>query len=643
MSEISFQVRASLIAGILLLLRELLPAWTGLPKTVAATLALAGAGKSQAYKMRDRLRELLPTVIGTPGRPASQPTDHCSQCSTIEVVQAVQHYIMAHPGSACNTGKRCFYSDGFRRFVVGLVAPGQPGEGVSESQLAHLTGVPQGTLHDWLYPKQRHVQPSTSSVDPGPVPSPTPPSDTSEEMGTLKLFTARGAHTFLITSLWPHWEGTFRAFCQMLRHEHRLKCGNTFMGNVLQGMGLRHRRPQTPVEAPWSSNTFRIFFPGAQWVGDGTEISVRWGDEIFVFNLQAIMDLASAAMMGIYISKTEDEKALHRAYEDGKITSSGVPPLSITLDNKPCNHCPDAHASLADTILLRATPGRGQAKAALEGNFGLFQQELPDLVVTGDTPEEMAACFLRLIAIAYHRGRNGRPRKRLGGSTPADFYGNSKTTPEDIEEWRKWCLELQRREERARLTREARRDPVRLNLLNNGLAEMGIPDPDHRLAVSLAYYCREAIARGIATFKSKQDLGTLPPPDNHGVYLGGIIKNLHSRLELEHFATYILEQRLRLHDMTLIPLNRIADQIWNNLSPSECPQAFVDLALDAKYTVDFNFLARASAQALSALPAADRDPLYRVLTRRIAASFKVERERRADLIDCLAAAMASAA
>jgi hypothetical protein len=93
----------------------------------------------------------------------------------------------------------------------------------------------------------------------------------------------------------------------------------------------------------------------------------------------------------------------------------------------------------------------------------------------------------------------------------------------------------------------------------------------------------------------------------------------------------------------LEPLEQIAGQLRAEMPASALPQAFVDHALEAVFTVDFRFWARAAADALSTLPASQRAPLYRPLCRRIAASFKVDRERRADLIDRLAEALATAA
>lgn len=688
MSDIEFPL--STLAGLMLFLRERIP-WEGWPRTVADVLAIVGAGHSQAHQQRLRAFEVVPLMIAKPGRPASQPSDESTR---VAVLDTLYDYLLDNPGAVSGEGKRRLYTDDFRRLVVGLRDPGQPGEGMSVAELAAVSRVPQGTLKDWLHPQQVasrtpaadcEVPPGNDvgaeavpAVDAPLAPAPGPgdnmeskpataadieqtaapctssaadesvedksktPASTDAAQSPLSA-TVRGTHQELIVRLWKSWKGPFQAFCRMLRKEERLRYGDTFIGTVLQSLGLRNPHPRTPVEAPWSSNTFRTLFPGAQWQGDGTEITIRWGDKLFAFNVEAVLDVASTGMMGIDVSKSENEKALHHAYEEGKITSGGAPPLAITLDNKPCNHSPDAQAALEDTTVLRATPGRGQAKAALEGGFGLFQQDLPPLVVTGTTPEEMAACVLRLIAVAYWRGRNGRPRKRLLGRTPAEAYANAKPTPEEIEEARKWFRELQRRQERARLTREARRDPVRIQLLMQGLTELGIPDPDQRLTISLAYYAREAIARGLATFRTKQELGTLPPDADPGRYLGGIIRNLHTRLELERISDHLMEQRIRLRDFTLAPLERAARQLRTEVQLQALPQAFVDRALAATCAVDFRFWTQAAAEALSALPAGQGAALYQPLCRRIAGSFKTDRERREDLIDRLAEVLAAVA
>jgi len=427
----------------------------------------------------------------------------------------------------------------------------------------------------------------------------------------------------------------------MLATDYRLPYGATYIGSFLQGMGLLKRRRRRPVEAPWSGNSWKNFFPGAQWLADGTTLSVHWGKSVFFFNLEAFLDPASDGVVGFSVADSEDAAAIREAYLAAKQTA-GSNPLGCTVDNKPPNLCEETLETFSDTILLRATPGRGQAKAPLEGSFGLFQQTMPGLVIEGNSAKEMARCVLKLVLTAWYRGRNGKPRQRLGGLSPREAYASAKPSKEEIEEVLRYFREQHRRQERARLTREARLDPVRLELLRQGLASLNIPDPKSLLSVALAGYGREAIARGLATFSAKKLAGTLPTDADHGRYLGGIIRNLHERIELTYLSKELLEQRLRLRDISLAKLEFAAREVRANTPPEGVPKAFVDRALQADYMVDFLFWSRTAARTLIDRPRCQRDALYESLARRIAVSHKVARDRRTDLIDSLAEAATAA-
>lgn len=658
------------LAGTMLFLRDKIP-WDGWP-TVAGVLELVGAGHSQAYDKKKSAFTILPLLDGKPGRPASPP---CGESTRATVLDALYGYLLDNCGAVSGQGERRHYSEGFRRLVVGLRDPGQPAEGVPVAEFADMARVPLGTVKDWLHPQHAitpevPAQPSevppadsteagTATVDTAPATPPCAVSPADSDVATVQpdleaapspeaphlpiSDTPRGAHLNLIAKLWKSWKGPFDAFCRMLRQQERLPYSPTFIGDFLQALGLRHRRPHTPVEAPWSSGTLRMFFPGAQWFGDGKTIAVRFGDEIFVFNVELFVDAASDCAPGLHVSDSEDEEAVRLAFARG-CEATGRPPLAATLDNRPSNHSPATVEALTEqSILLHATPGRGQSKATVEGSFGLLEQTLPPVILPDGPPRETARTVLQLVLTAYYRGRNGRPRKRLNGRSPAEAYAGARPTPEDIREAVEWFNELQRREQRARQTREARRDPVRRELLKRGLADLEIPDPDQRLEISLAYYGRDAIARGLATFAAKKERGVLPPDADPGRYLGGIIRQLDIRLELEQISIHLMKQRIRLNDFTLAPLQRKADQFRSILPAAALPQAFVDLALGAPCAVDFRFWAQAAAEALSALPPSQTAGLYQPLCRHIAATFKTDRERRADLIDVLAEASVRAA
>lgn len=105
---------SSITAAVLLLGKELAGPWDW--PTTENILERTGASKSQAYAMATRLRTLLGTLMGRPGRPTVEPAP---ERSLLLVSRCIQDYLMRHPGAASVENYRYGYSDGFRRFIVG--------------------------------------------------------------------------------------------------------------------------------------------------------------------------------------------------------------------------------------------------------------------------------------------------------------------------------------------------------------------------------------------------------------------------------------------------------------------------------------------------------------------------------------------
>ena len=611
-------------------------------------LQVLGIGKSQCYELKERLRETLPELL----RPSGRPPASSERDAEFSTLKACYDYVTANPGAVCSNRSRRQYSPEFRYFMVDLVAPGGAAVGMSLENLARLSNVPLGTLKDWL---STPVANSSDKIDEA-LPEDGGEATPGDEVGELAtdqrtplevsaLDSIRDARIKTVVSQWPAWAGTFQAFCQAMSLQFAIPFGSTLIGNILQATGLRDRKPRIRKEVPWSRDSFRILFPGAQWLGDGTTLAIYWNGQRHLFNIEALLDTATNAMVGIAVTDTEDAQALHLAYEASLETTLGVAPWAVTLDNKACNVCDAAVAVFDDSTVLYGTPGRGQSKAALEGAFGLFAQSMPALDIQGDNDREMARAVLRTILTAWYRGRNGRPRKRLKGRTPAQVFLEDGPTPGQVAELKEWLKELLRRQDAIRLTREARLDPVRIGLLKKGLAELDIPDPDDRLAKGLACFSRDAIIRGLAIFEAKRDKGTLPQdPHSDGAYLGGIISNKHTQLELERVEVHLMKQRLRARDLSLDPLTRVAERLRakhskGELAKGELVKDFLGYALTAPYKIDFHFWAKQTTDAFADLPKLQREALYKTMTRRVSAASKVNPERRSDIIDRLAAAV----
>ncbi len=654
-------LKPSVNAAILLLAREVLRHTdTTLPWTAAQVVSLTCASRSQAYAMRDRLLSSCANLHERPGRPGRQPTS-----DTVEdVLRAVRDYLFEHAGAVSLRNDRTRYTEGFIAFVLGLGAPGALAQGLTLALLADATGVPHGTLKSWMRLPSSSTpgedQGTPTPHDPGTASEATEDDTSSDGDGSSTTDEDHGADTApttdeefdpaslavdpevaAILAEYPRWHGDFTSFVEHLRKHHRLRHGMTFVSTVLQAAGLRQPKPRGgPKMAPWSRDTFRRLFPGAQWLGDGTELAMTVAGQSFVFNLEAVLDVHTNAVTGIDVSDVEDAQALLAAFGHG-IDTTGAAPMALSVDNKPCNHSPLVHDSLAPTEVVPSTPGRGQAKAPLEGAFGLFEQTAPPLVVDGDTPRELAGSMLALITTVWAWARNGRPRRRLGGRSPASVYLTHRATPEEIEQARQWIAELKRRAEQARNTAERRTDPVRRQLIREALLRHRIEDPAEKLELTIAGYGMEAILRGIAIFDAKVACGTVPPPADPGRYFASIVRNTDSRLELERFADSLLALRLRHRDLTLDPFQKSLERLRNHHDPTALPAVLVRRTLDARADIDARFFTHAAADALLTLPAQLRSRLLPTLLRIVYGCIRVPKQRRADIIAALTDAAAS--
>lgn len=578
--------------------------------------------------MRGRLQTLLPELQQPAGRPAAAPEAD----RTLDIAKTVRDFVMLHPGAVRSRGTRCIYGEPFRRFVVGLFTPGGAARDMSVEQASDAIGVPLGTLKDWL-----RTPTNDSSND-------TPDSH-AQCAHVDPLLSCAQPQIATLLSEYEAWEGTLSSFCDYARDELRLPFGRTFITDVLIASGLHKPSSRSdPHQAPWSRGSMHSSFPGLQWFGDGKQLTIIFRGQRFLFNLEAHVDAASNAVVSARVTDTEDAQAVIGAFNDGLQTTAGQPPLAVTLDNRPSNFAPQIEDAMSCTELLHATPGRGQAKAPVEGAFGLFEQSLPaPIVIGGETDKDIARAFAQQVATAFYRGRNGRPRPKLAGLTPSQAYDQSSPSQEQIDQARKYILERRRREQIARQTRERRADPVRRQLLGERFVLLGIDDPGGEASLSLCGYSMTAILRGLAIYQGKKELGTLPADHDPYRYLGGIIRSVDATEHLERTALHLLKLRQRTGDLQMAPLQRQADAILEEKSASAAASAFVDAALDSTSELAFRFWCAQARESLCQLPQDQAIQLYCHLTRVISAASCALRKRREHLIAVLAAAVAPVA
>ena len=602
------------VAALLLLARALCGLLALPAPSVAEILAATKAPRSTAYELLDVIVELLPTLVRTRGRPP-KPTTTTTTTEGGALTRAVLGYVMGHPGCVGRGEARQHYSDAFRRFVLDLRAEY---EAVEIAVFAEATGLPLGTLKDWL---QRPASP-TEATEPEPA-APVRPDAEAPQMQT-------------VLDAWPRWEGSFLGFCEHVQGELRVPFGRDLVARILEVHGLRRRAKRdgrTPDEIALRG-AFRTFFPGAQWVGDGMQVPVVVDDRRFTFNLELDVDAYTGAFAGASVRREEDAAAVVEAFNDGVLTT-GAAPLALLLDNRPSNHTPDVDLALGDTLRIRATPERPQTKGHVEGAFGLFSQVLPELVLDTRSGEHaLAAAFLSLIVQVWARTTNHRPRKDRAGRSRVDLYSDP-PSDEQVEQARRELRETAERQERARRTLEARRRPDVLLLLDTHFARLELLDPERHIRIAIAGHPFDAIVDGIAIFEGKRLAKTLPD----GVdarYLHGIVRNIAAQTEGEQIARRLFALRLEARDTMLASLVAARDIACAVPDTTRVVADCVDRALAVQSPLERTFWLDSLASVIQARDTAAHASLFAGASRRIEATFAVTPRERHDAVRLLA-------
>ncbi len=591
-----------------------------------AILTATGASRSRAYELVAPLVAVLPTIVRPPGRPARPLSEPLAAAPGETITRAVLRHVMQHPGCAHGYGERQHYSDGFRHFIITLRSQH---EHLALNLFAALVEVPVGTLKTWLALANSAGAPAAKSTTTAAAEPPTsgPPNATLAQIET-------------VLTAWKSWDGTFVGFADHVRTNLRVPFGRQLVARVLEQHGVRlvRRRPGRSPDEIALRGAFETFFSGAQWVGDGKQITVALGDKSFDFNLEIDVDAYSAAGVGISVRDTEDSTAVAETFVDG-VNTTGAAPLAILLDNRPSNHTPEVDAALEPdgTLRMRSTVERPQNKAHVEGAFGLFSQSVPPLALdTSREPRSVARQLAMLVVTTWARAINRRPRADRGGRTRADLYAES-PTDEQIATARRALEERCRRQELARATRQARERPEVRTLLDAQFERLGLTDPERHVRLAIARYTRDAIVDGIAIFEGKRRVGTLP----EGVdarYLLGIVRNVEAQREGECIAEALLTMRIEARDQTLAALTAARALVCQPTRDAlEVTADCVDHALAADRSIDRTFWLGALVNEIlrRASDANHKRQLYFAVVRRINTTFRVPPRERQSAIGFL--------
>jgi len=621
-----------------------------------------GAGSSRAYEASQTVLGSLSKLFRGPGRPAkASPTPAVDVSS--ELSRAVLAFVMGHCGCVSAGPKRRQYSPSFVRFVLELRREHAE---LDLDVFARAVSVPVGTLKGWLNPNGQEqaphqpapradvasdernepdanvgedeaTRPATDDVDSGSDAAdtgdaaPPTPSSSNGSSSVVSLYIET------IVTQWRSWEGSFTDFCDHLQRHHRIPFGRSFISNVLEELGERtpdRRSGRSPDERALRG-AFETFFPGAQWVGDGTPVEIHFGEQSYTFNLELMVDAHSDAFVGISVRDEEDSQAVTDAFDDG-VATTGEPPLATLLDNRTSNHSAEVDDALGDTIRIRATKGRAQNKAHCEGAFGLFEQILPALVVSSTLPREQARQVVTLVFQTLLRALNGRPRADRNGQSRTELYRSRKPTAEEVARARTALEERARKQRLARETLRARQDPRKHALLDEAFERFGLADPEHHVRTAIARYPFSAIVDAVAVFEAKASVGSLPD-DNRERYLLGIARNCAAQAEGNALTESLIRRRRAAHDAMLASLEADRELIERLVpEPDQRLDRFIDAATDSDPRLDRLFWLDAAAHLIGYGTRSRQDDRLRDASRRIYAAFDLPPRDRQDMMRHLA-------
>ena len=316
-----------------------------------------------------------------------------------------------------------------------------------------------------------------------------------------------------------------------MKHEAaRLRVGPTAIRRVLAILGMIAVRSG---KGPRYRGATEQCLPGAILVTDGKTVqAVCTGTgEIKEYNWQGIIDQATTCHTAVVVTETECAQGVRQAF-DASCQFLGRPPLALVHDNKPI------HDDLAlrehvekTTVMIPATPGRGENKAGIEGEFGKFEQAVGTIYLDDSSDDRLKKTAVSEVLRAYTAGLNHAGRFEFDGKSRERVL--RETCPDPGKD-RLFIEQLH-----ADHTRKQRFDflptkSINRSLLDAGFDRFGIADldPKGKIREWLAgRFTPEAIRAGLAVFGTEREKRRLRNKMAHR-YLVKVIQNCQHEIDL---------------------------------------------------------------------------------------------------------------
>lgn len=635
-----------------------------------------GAKKTRSYEYMNMFCDALA------GRAASARTpDTAPSVDLLAVSGRTLGFLMEHPGAVHGSPGRHLYSASFRRFVLGLR---EEHPHIPTVSFAKATRVPLSTLKLWLRdaaePRQgqprglggerdrprsetadrveaiapaRPTEPACAAperapcgheaIDAGDAATPpcedhgSPRAPRRLRLGPIHAGEHGASHDTAIDVAWlarewRRWEGSFFSFCEHVRRDARVPFRRTWIASLLEMIGSRPRKRRagrSPDEHALAG-AFTTFFPGAQWVGDGSAVSVQLNERRFTCHVELMVDTDSGAIVGASLGAREDSEAVLSALADA-MRETGHRPLSLLLDNHASNRSEQVRRACKGMMLIHATRRRPQNKAHVEGAFGLFSQTVPPLEVRARSDEELASEIARLVVQTWARTLNHRVRRRSrrgrDGRSRVERYAAGRARAGTVGPARRQLARYLRRQQRALRTRAARRDPVLRKFLDREFGRLDIFDPTQRVRAAVARYPLDAAVAALAAFECARADAAVAR-ELEGRYLLGMVRNIAADIEAERVAEKLWQSRSELRARLLEPLEQRRASVCGSAPLGSAVTACIDHAEAAEHGLARLFWLSSAAALIAEQPRAARGCLFKLAARHLGTARRMPRRER---------------
>ena len=506
--------------------------------------------RTYVYEAQGRVTEHLMALLeAEPGRPASVATASVDngRSKSDQLTIDVLRYRAEHPGAVVEHDKHKNYSDAFKYFILNRYD--QEAEFMTQEEFAKAAELAVETLRTWLAQDRTPLLPENAA----PKPKAVITVDVPEIVRT-------------IIQRFEKWQGSTRDFMRHTTKELGVKTNQIKRVLCIVGL-LALPKPRT---YRYRGSTEQLA-PGTMLVTDGKEISIHLtaSDEHLKRNWQAMIDQTTGTDMGFAITPNENAAGIQQALDAALSFMGGQAPAAILCDNKPCYD----DAALNEKIkplceVIKATPGRPENKAIVEGSFSLFEDRVGQIRLDDSSKPALIQSAVSEIIRTYTTTTNHVPRAEFEGKSRAQVLYEYVPDPKQQEKDQAFLKRLKAQHERP-FARRAQPDPRSRELLDDAFARFGLlpKDPSGSLRTFLSAFEPAAIKTAVAIFQTRQERGKIQVEWAHR-YLGKLIRNLQEELDLqrceaellhlncEHAQNWTREQE-RLYDQLRIEITDV--------------------------------------------------------------------------------------